>query len=147
MTTNKHRARSIINLILHTISRSVNTTATVVMRLFAGLCRLFDDGRVVVNVRPHKCDIHLNSSAAIRIYLAMLDRPRNPSGIDLNTTNDWFSTYQDVGLDCSLHSDTQAEHPVGSLGRVIDDCLVDTIRTHSDVTPSPTHAGGEVGRI
>lgn len=62
--------------------------------------------------RPTHRDIHLHSSAAIRIYLAMLDRP------------------------------THSEHPIGSLGRAVDDCLVNTINTHSDIHAQHSDTGG-----
>jgi len=39
------------------------------------LSRLINRPSIVVNARPIHRDIYLNSSAAIRIYLAMTDRP------------------------------------------------------------------------
>lgn len=50
-----------------------------------------DNGPVVVYDRPHIRDIHLNSSKAIRIYLAMIDKPlHKPSDIhsDIKPTNE-----------------------------------------------------------
>lgn len=80
---------------------------------------LFARPGVIVNTRPTHRDIHLNSSKAISIWLAMTDRPINDK---------WKEYY--------------SEHPIGSLGRTVDDCLVNAIHTHSDTKARHSDTGG-----
>ena len=57
--------------ILYPLSRTLVQVRRLIERLFAWL----HSGPVIIDVRPIHRDIHLNSSAAISIWLAMLDRP------------------------------------------------------------------------
>ncbi len=92
-------------------NRNGNWATIVVKRLVAWLHNRPDS---VVYDRPFKRDIHLNSSTAIRIYLAMTDR---------SLTNKAWNEYYDVTpnvvspdlttficVDQPLHSDIQARN-------------------------------------
>jgi len=64
--------KNFIHTITHTITHTAKRLTVCVVRW------LFNQADVVVCARPIRRDIHLNSTAAISIWLAMLDHPCNP---------------------------------------------------------------------
>ena len=74
---------------IRTITHTITHTAK---RLVAWLHNRPD---AVVNARPIHRDIHLNSSKAISIYLAMMDRPCKPCAIPSYIIES-HDTYSDI---------------------------------------------------